>query len=59
MFVLYLMKLVFYALWFTARLAWSLVKLAGRLLLSLIRIIEDAVEVDDRGFRCRGRKTYA
>lgn len=59
MFVLYLMKLVFYALWFTARLAWSLVKLAGRLFLSLVRAVEDAVEADDRGFRCRGRKTYA
>lgn len=59
MFVLYLMKLVFYALWFTARLAWSLVKLAGRLFLSLLHAIENAVEVDDQGFRCRGRKTYA
>lgn len=59
MFVLYLMKLVFYALWFTARLAWSLMKLAGRLFLSLVRAVEGAVEVDDQGFRCRGRKTYA
>lgn len=59
MFVLHLMKLVFYALWFTARLAWSLAKLAGRLLRSLVRAAEGAVEVDDRRFHCRRRKTYA
>lgn len=36
-----------------------LMKLAGRLFLSLVRAVEGAVEVDDRGFRCRDRKKYA
>lgn len=59
MFVLYLVKLIFYALWFIARLTWSLLKLAVRIVAAAFRKVRDFADAEERECRCRGQKRYA
>lgn len=59
MFVVYLVKLVFFSLWFIARLAWSLTKLFCRLVGFAVRKVRGYMDAEDRGHRCRGQKRFA
>lgn len=59
MFVVYLVKLVFFSLWFMVRLVWSLTKLCGRLVASAFRKVRGCMDAEDRGYRCRGQKHFA